>query len=290
VAVAVVVLYNPSAGRGRGALAVDAVRESARLAGHESVALQAGPGLDGALKTALVGAAALVCVGGDGTLHYAIRDAAESGVPVCVVPFGTENLFARQFGMRGGKSLVDRLRGAEVQEVDLGRVQRGGEARLFAIMVSVGPDASVIHRLARVRRGPISHWSYVMPALQEAAAPALVPLRVEVDGRLVVDGRHGVLVVANSRQYAARIDPAAGASMTDGLLDVVFMPARTTLGVVVWAARARLGRMGGVVAARGRDVRITAAGGPSQVDGEALWADSGDLELSVASERLRVLV
>lgn len=269
---------------------MDAVREAARSAGHEAVALQAGPGLDGELKSALVGAAALVCVGGDGTLHYALRDAAEAGVPVCVVPFGTENLFARQFGMRGGKSLADRLRGAEVQEVDLGRVARGGEARLFAIMVSMGPDASVIHRLARVRRGPISHLSYARPALAEAAAPALVPLRVEVDGRLIVDGRHGVLVVANSRQYAARIDPAAEASMTDGLLDVVFMPARTALGVVAWAARARLRRMGNAVSARGRNVQVKAVGGASQVDGEALWADSESVELSVAKERLRVLV
>lgn len=299
---AAVILYNPNAGRGSGgrALAERVAKAIGSLAG-ESVLLEASARLNGQVRAALSVEPSrerrlLVCVGGDGTLHHALPDALATDTPVYVIPQGTENLFAREFGMVGatGERLAAALREPRFVEVDVGVCTPAvGAARPFVIMASFGPDASVIHRLDQVRRGPISHLSYVRPSLTEAFSPALRPLSVEVDGRKVVEGRAGLLVVANSRQYAARIDPAAGASMTDGQLDVVFMPAESTPRVLMWAVQARLRRLGNdpaAIRARGAKVRVVAHGVPSQVDGEAYLADSGVLELALAERKLRVLV
>ncbi len=311
-----VILYNPKSGRGTGGEAL--ARQIARAIGPvvgEPVLLEASAKLNGQLLAALstrattVTATAtatletepecvLICVGGDGTVHHALRDAMAAGTPVWLLPQGTENLFAREFGMRGGiDGLVAALRGGRVVEVDVGLtrpVRDGlpGPDRHFAVMASLGPDASVIHRLAAVRRGPISHADYVMPSLAEAFQPALKPMTVEVDGRVVVGALRGLLVVANSRQYAVRIDPAANASVRDGLLDVVFLPADSTPRVLLWALQARLRRLEkdrAAVIARGRRIVVHAPGVPSQLDGEAHLPDAGTLEFALAGRRLRVL-
>lgn len=113
-----------------------------------------------------------------------------------------------------------------------------------------------------------------MPVLAELRRPLFPRLKVEVEGKTVVDGQRGMLIVANSRQYALRIDPACNASMTDGMLDVVFLPCRGVASVLACglACRLRLGhRIRGVVQTRGRRVAITTCDGavPYQVDGEA---------------------
>jgi diacylglycerol kinase family enzyme len=107
-------------------------------------------------------------------------------------------------------------------------------------------------------------------------------LRVSIDGRRVVDGVQGMLVVANCRQYALRMNPARHAAMTDGLLDVAFMPCRSVSGAAGWAVRCRLGRQAShrdFVSGRGREVHMECCGGgpglPCQIDGESVRPASG---------------
>src|SRR5678815_1398252 len=111
---------------------------------------------------------------------------------------------------------------SQVLDVDVGVVTIAGTEVPFVLMCSLGPDASVMRRLDEARRGPISHLSYIRPILAELRDPCLPRVTIEVDGKRVVDGQTGMVVIANSRQYAIRIDPAYKASMTDGLLDMVF--------------------------------------------------------------------
>ena len=140
-------------------------------------------------------------------------------------------------------------------------------------MCGLGFDADVIESLHHVRTGAISHLSYLRPIARELLRLRNVPLRVEIDGKTVVEEGTGQLVIANSRQYALRSDPALRASMTDGLADVVFLPCRSRLGLIAWALRTRtrthlLGRR--AVYERGKTVRVTSLGdGASvQIDGE----------------------
>jgi diacylglycerol kinase family enzyme len=58
---------------------------------------------------------------------------------------------------------------------------------------------------------------------------------------VIVENRPGFAVVANSRQYAMRLDPARRADMNDGLLDVVFVPFRSRVRLAAWSLGMRLG-------------------------------------------------
>ena len=51
-----------------------------------------------------------------------------------------------------------------------------------------------------------------------------------------------MVVVANSRQYAARLDPAQRAEMSDGLLDVLFFPIASKAQLLSWLIQCRLRR------------------------------------------------
>lgn len=255
----------------------------------------------------------LVVVGGDGSVHAAAGHARAADVPIYQFPTGTENLFAREFGMdRRYRTLAEALKRGEYRAIDMGRCN----GRTFLIMCSVGFDANVVHRLARVRKGAISHLSYAQHIAHELLFPSFEPLTIEIDGRVVVSDRPGFVVVANSRQYAMRLDPARRADMSDGLLDVVFVPFRTRVTLAAWTAGMRLGiHLGGreTVYERGTSVKINAAPGrrpgPAgfgerpgaalyQLDGEApgvSYDREGDLaltpiEIGVEPRALRVLV
>src|SRR5262245_40247336 len=207
----VVVLGNTRSGRGQAALTVAELSAALRGDGHEVVELAVGESHE-RLAAELAGAGALLLAGGDGTVHKTLADAIAAGVPVYHVPCGNENLFAREFGMRRDPETVRRaVAGGRVVRVDIGAGDEALRARRdefpFLLMCGVGPDAGVIERLTALRTKAIGHMAYVEPVAREVLSPRLPALFVEVDGGRVVDGRHGMLVVANCRQYGFRLDP-----------------------------------------------------------------------------------
>lgn len=288
----VALLVNPRSGRERGARAGEALQQRIVGAGHECARLDVGEALDGRLGEALRGAGALVVAGGDGTAHHAAPVAMEAGVPIYHAPLGTENLFAREFGMRRrSQAVVDALATGRTRSVDAGQCA----GRVFLVMCSLGADASVIHRMHAGRNGGIRRISYAPHLLAEAMRPALPRLTVRVDGRELVRHRRGVVIVANSRQYAARLDPAREAIIDDGLLDALFLPATTTIGLLLWAARCALGRAWEhpkAACARAERVEVEWEGAPppAQIDGEAMTLSGRSVEMRALPRALSVLL
>ena len=82
------------------------------------------------------------------------------------------------------------------------------------------------------RRARVDFISYARPILAELLSPSFPVLTVTADGRRLVDEEPGMLVVANSRQYACGSIRRC-ASMTDGLLDGL-LPCRSRTRVVAW--------------------------------------------------------
>lgn len=299
----VLFLTNAAAGKGASAEVVRDVSRGlhalgASVASVSVETLRDHPrGFRDALGAALDGVDVVLVAGGDGTVHHALPTLVETGVAVLHVAMGTENLFAREFGSHGARTdaLVRRVLAGKTRQVDvLDIAHAGSRVCLGAVMASMGPDAGVIRRMDQVRRGPISHASYVVPVLRELRHPHLPRLRVEVDGRVVVDGQTGVLVVANSRQYALRADPAHRARVDDGLLDVAFLPARSALGagLSLLRARSRIFRNGLHATGTGVRVRAWDDTGPValQADGEHVaLASLEELEIGVRPGVLRVV-
>ncbi len=299
----VVVLRNPRSGREHALRKTGTMIEEVRRAGHHVELIDLTPGLDpGALERALDTAAALVLVGGDGTVHHALELATRRAVPIYHVPMGNENLFAREFGMTASSQpLLARLQARTARSIDLGAATLGNcvegspvQSRLFALMLSVGFDAGVVERVCAARRGGVTRSTYVAHGLREFLHPRWTPLTVVADGRSIVTSRPGLLIVANSRHYAAGLNPAHSARVDDGLLDVVFMPMASRRRLVYWLASMLLrnfGRRDGLIETRARRVEVRTCGqteAPVQIDGEAAGRLSR-IEIDVRSGALRVL-
>lgn len=293
----IVLIQNRSSGSGNrhGIAAELASRLIAE--GHAVRTLEAGANLSRTdVDATLAGARLCVIAGGDGTVHYNLPALAAARVPIYHFPLGTENLFARHFSMdRDPDRLLAAIRTNSTVDVDLADCS----GRLFALMCSVGFDAAVVERVAANRSGGVRRADYVMQALCELAEPRTPRLTITVDGRTVVESRHGLVVIANSRQYAARLDPARHASMTDGLLDAVFMPHTTRIGLAKWLLAIRGGvhlRSSQIVSVQGKAIDVTIEGAsPHQLDGEAapigpLTDNRRAINICVLPAALRVLM
>lgn len=298
----VALLVNPASGKGAGRAHGEQLAGALASAGHGVSRVEPG-GEPGAfiarLREATADSDVLVIVGGDGTVHHALPGVLGGRAALYHCGMGTENLFSREFGMVAEPARVVAAVGRGlVREIDVAEVaQPGGTPRPFAIMAGMGPDAGVIRRLHLARRGPISLASYLWPVVQEICDPCLPTVRVEVDGTEVVPGARGWLIIANMRQFAARLDPALRADPADGMLDVVFMPGSDGLAALGWmfsASGGRHVRSPNLIYARGATVRVVneLGGAALQCDGESIcdaWGWRG-LEVRLAGPRLRVLM
>jgi len=240
----------------------------------------------------------VVVIGGDGTVHRSLAVLLEAGRPVYHLPLGTENLFARHFGMcRNPERAAARICGFQQLPMDVAVVTTPespgttGDGTLAAIMISAGPDASVIHRLALKRKGPITHLSYAVPIAAEVFGASLPRLTITVDGVPLVSEKRGMVVVANAPTYARFINPAHHARTDDGLLDVVFLPSTSAIVSGLWlaACRFRVHRRLGAKVASGTRIRIESSEAfPWQVDGEP-GGVSRRLDIGLDPRRLRIV-
>ena len=268
-----------------------------------------------------------IIVGGDGTVHHLLTDLGASQTPIYHAGTGTENLFAREFGMAPDPEAVcAALYAGHIESVDImleatrerpdvpgispahdSRAQSKpllsfpsssfpSPARPIALMASFGPDAGVVHRLAAVRNRAAGHAMYLLPILQELRAPHLCPLTVHVDDTPLLTDQRGLLFVANSPQYACRTNPVRTADMRDGLLDVLFLPATNISQSLLWLARCyadALDESTHAISARGRSIRVQAREAiPWQCDGEAagVLMPGEQLTIEMAPRALRVLL
>ena len=306
--VLVLIAFNPVSGRGRAARAAAALADGLRRAGIacRTIATERAPASEW-LRPELAGARALVVAGGDGAVRSVALEAARANVPIWHAPLGTENLFARHFGMTAEPAEVAAAieRGATV-EMDLGLATAGTQgdpshpssatrsSMTFAIMASVGFDAAVVHALARRRAGAITHASY-LPALLECLGRWEPPeLGWTIDGETERLGR-GMVVLGNLPEYGIRLNPTPDARRDDGALDAVFLPADSGWAALAWIPILRLGAQRAHPAVRfRRGARIEVlADSPVvlQLDGDAAGPAEGarSLRLEVAPQRLTVL-
>ena len=231
----------------------------------------------------------IVAAGGDGTVHTLIND--RPSAPLAVLPLGTENIFAREYGFTLDMELLaGRIARGETRTIDLGRV---GERR-FSLMLGVGIDADVAHRLARWRaQGAklkrVSYLSYINPGLSSLWRYAYPELEIDADGERMTGA---YALIFNIPRYALGLPIAPGARADDGLLDwVVFRkPGKfRLLGYIVSVlGRSHLQRSD-VRHGRAKRIRITGVkDAPVQVDGDPFGTTP--VEAEVVPSALTVVV
>ncbi|WP_028568629.1 diacylglycerol kinase family protein [Salinispora tropica] len=224
----VAVLANPRAGRGRHRGLLPTVVHRLAAGGHPVRVLDARtPAQARAVCRAAVddGAAALVAVGGDGTVHLALQAVAGTPVPFAVVPAGTGNDFAGDTGfpadpLAAADAIAAALRHGRSHPIDLARATAAdGTQRWYGAVLAAGIDAIINERANRMRwpRGPRRYDLAILVELSRLR-PRRYTLRLdgvtyELDAVLVA--------VGNCASYGGGMRICPAADPTDGLLDVV---------------------------------------------------------------------
>lgn len=227
----VALLVSPSAGRGRGTVLASHVLGAFRDAGFTPEVLPATSGAEGerlAGKAVAAGAAAVVAVGGDGTVHAALQAVAGTTTPLALVPAGTGNDLVRALGgltdpVAAARASAEDLAAGTARSVDAGRT---GD-RWWATVLCCGFDSAVSDRANRLR-WPRGRRRYDIAVLAELAR--LKPRELT----LVLDGVSQTLpitmvAVGNTPWYGGGLKICPGADPTDGVFDVTVVGASTRL-------------------------------------------------------------
>jgi diacylglycerol kinase (ATP) len=213
--VRVALLVGPASGKGRGPAEAAAFRSLV-----PDAELLAGTSRADALATARAAVSAgldvLVAVGGDGTAHLALQAVAGTATALAILPTGTGNDLATSLGVpTSGGALAEALLAGDSTAVDAVRVGDGW----FGCILGTGFDAAVNERANRMR-WPRGRRRYDLATLLELRTFRPQPVTLTLDGQRL---ERTVMLVAlgNARSYGGGMQMCPGASLTDGLLDVV---------------------------------------------------------------------
>ncbi len=246
----------------------------------------------------------VVAFGGDGTVNEAANGLRGSEIPLCALPGGSANVFAKMLGIPG--ELVDATEHLlamaddwRVRRVDLGVVND----RCFTFNSGVGLDASVVERVdarpqLKARFGP---YFFTWQALVSFARSYLLrPPKMDVDdgGRTL---RAVTTIVQNGAPFTyfheRPVEIADGASLDSGRLVSAVVHRATPLGVSLIGMRTLLPRLR-VVGHRNitdlqrlSELTVRSADGrplPLQVDGDFL-GEVQEARYSILPGALRVV-
>jgi len=216
----IAVLSNPTSGKGRGARARALTLARLRQAGvHVRDLAGADADESAALARASVadGVDALVAVGGDGLVHAAVQAVAGTGVPLGIVPAGTGNDAARALAIapRDPAAAVDRVLGGRTRVVDLAR----SGATYYSTVLCAGFDA-IVNERANTMTWPRGQMRYNLATVAELRTFRPLSYVLDLDGEVL---RTDAMLVAvgNGPSFGGGLRITEGASLDDGLLDVV---------------------------------------------------------------------
>ena len=212
---------------------------------------------------------ALICIvaaGGDGTAADVMNR--YPGVPVALLPTGTENLLSKFLGIpRSGKRVGAMIASGSRRVLDLCEIG----TRKFAIMASAGFDADVIHRSHSARQGHITRLAYCQHIWQSLRHYSHPQIRVFLDDDPTPRTAR-LAVIVNLPVYALGLPVARSARGDDGLLDIRLFENGSFWSMVRYFVSLALGMHEGlsdVTSVRARHVRLESdVPVPIQIDGD----------------------
>lgn len=217
----VLVLYNPISGAGQGAkMAETFAAEFGKNGVNVTVRASSARYQPGELEQELAGKDLALVIGGDGTIMGTLSGLAYSKTPVYMVPAGNESLFSKLFEMsKDTGAVLDRLQtGNPVEHYHGTAIDRP-----FFLMFSVGFDAAVLETIGE-RSGPSSNLMYLKAGMKALFNYHTPEITLKVDGKEVISGEKGYLIIANTSSYGRNLNLVPEASSKENELQARFFP------------------------------------------------------------------
>jgi YegS/Rv2252/BmrU family lipid kinase len=296
------VVFNPHAGKGRGAQFITPVLDALKGPWVLEHGLTTKPGDEERLAEEAVGRGfrRVVAVGGDGTwskvangLLRANAEKPEGEQAVLgLIPGGTGCDFGKSLGIPRD----DLARAAGIvregvwRRVDVGRI----EGRYFLNICGFGYDVAVLEHSWSVKYLE-GEQLYLYCAVKQLGSYPGFAVEVEADGASL--GRHDLLmlIVANARFFGGKFKIAPGADLADGQLDLLRfsnMSFWRRLDIMQRLLRGRHEASPLVSVSRSRGLRLRFLSGEPpayETDGEWNRAKNAEIEVETVPAALRVL-
>jgi len=274
------VIFNPIAGRGARTRLARALLALDRLGVAVTLRETGAPGdaatfARAASRDAFDG---IVVAGGDGTLNEAANGLEDARLPLAVLPFGTENVLAREIGLTRNpeRAAAIAVRGP-ARPISMGEVvfEDGTVARRFLLMTGVGFDAEVVSGLDLDLKRRIGKLAFLWSILLRLWRYRAVEYAVAVESAKGSMRYSAASAIASKARYYAGpfvLTPAAGLAHRSFELALLKRPGRG-------AALACLAALAGGFLHRLPQVEIATvtaatfshpAGAPVQIDGDPL--------------------
>lgn len=167
---------------------------------------------------------AVVCCGGDGTLHEVLNGVRKSGadIPIGYIPTGTTNDFASSHGIpKNIKSAINLLADAEPHTYDVGVI---GDMS-FTYVAAFGNLIDVCYKTPQASKASFGWAAYMVEGMKRLSSMKPYHLWLEADGKLITGdfvlgmasntlsvGGMGFLIQGNSKEL-----------LSDGLLEVMLI-------------------------------------------------------------------
>lgn len=171
-----------------------------------------------------MGTDALVVAGGDGIISVALQALARHDVPLGIIPAGTGNDHAREYGLprKDPEAAADVVVDGVVDTVDLGRIRGAdGTDRWFGTVMAAGFDSLVTDRTNRMT-WPHGRMRYNLAMVAELSKLRLLPFRLSFDGEELVTDLT-LAAFGNTRSYGGGMLICPDADHGDGLLDATLV-------------------------------------------------------------------
>lgn len=292
----VTVLTNPMSGHGNAPhaaekavarfqhLGIDVVEIVGRDASHASQLVN---------EALALGTDALVVVGGDGVIRLALQALARSGIPLGIVPAGTGNDHAREYGIPVGDpaAAVDIIAAGYTATVDLGLIRGDdGTQTWFGTIAATGFDSLVSDRVNRMS-WPHGRMRYNLAIVAEVSKLRLLPFRLLFDGQREVVTELTLAAFGITRSYGGGMLICPDADHGDGLLDVTMVASASRLKLMRLFPTVFKGThtsLDEVSTDRARTVRVESAGINAYADGD--YVCPLPAEISAVPGALTILV
>src|ERR1700736_735051 len=291
----VTALTNPASGHGNARRAAEKAIERLQQRGIDVVAIV---GSDAEHARRLLQAAvekgtdAVVVTGGDGVISDVLQVLACTEIPLGIIPAGTGNDHAREFGLptKDPVAAADVVADGWTETVDLGMIRdRTGATKWFGTVAAAGFDSLVTDRANRMR-WPRGRMRYNLAMLAELSQLKLLPFRLMLDGRDEIVTDLTLAAFGNTRSYGGGILICPNADPTDGQLEITMVHSASRTRLIRLFPTVYKGthvNLDEVTTARATSFDVDSPGINAYADGE--YACALPAEISAVSGALRIL-
>lgn len=218
----VLLVYNPDSGKRRVAQMLEPILTNLSRAGAVVTALPVGTTPTRKLLHER-SYDALVCCGGDGTLHYAVNDllAAEKPIPVGYFPFGSTNDFAASLGLaeRSIPEACAAITSMRTRKLDVGRAN----GRAFCYVAAFGMFTDVSYQTPQEAKNLLGHFAYIAEGVRRLNLAQGWKAAVQADD-LQVEGEFWYGSVTNATYIGGmQLPDSLNVSMDDGLFELILI-------------------------------------------------------------------